>query len=106
MFTEKELERRGIPRDEWHRWLGHANDLANLQLLQGIENQEKSDKEFEAWLQSSQQTPHEMIAYCDLHFIPDVDLSFENFPNFLQAREQIIKERLASLLEIEPSPEQ
>ena len=106
MFTEKELERRGLLRSEWPRWLDHVNDLANLQLLQGIENQEKSDQEFEAWLQSSQQTPLEMTAYRDLHFIPDVDLSFEKFPNFLEAREQIIKERLASLLEIQPSLEQ
>ena len=100
MFTEKELESRGIPREEWHRWLDHANDLANLQLLQGIANQEKSDKEFEAWLQSSQQTPLEMESYCKLHLIPETDLSFENFPSFLEAREQVIKERLASLLEV------
>ena len=100
MFTEKELESRGIPRDQWCRWLDHVNDLANLQLLQGIANQEKSDKEFEAWLQSSQQTPLEMTSYCDLHIIPDVDLSFEKFPDFLEAREQVIKERLVSLLEI------
>ncbi len=100
MFTEKELESRGIPRDQWPRWLDHVNDLANLQLLQGIANQEKSDKEFEAWLQSSQQTPLEMTSYCDLHIIPDVDLSFEKFPDFLEAREQVIKERLVSLLEI------
>ena len=100
MFTEKELEKRGIPHDQWHRWLDHVNDLANLQLLQGIANQEKADKEFEAWLQSSQQTPLEMTSYCDLHIIPDVDLSFEKFPNFLEAREQVIKERLVSLLEI------
>lgn len=100
MFTEKGLESRGIPREEWHRWLDHVNDLANLQLLQGIANQEKSDKEFEAWLQSSQQTALEMKSYCKLHLLPDVDLSFEQFPNFLEARECKIKERLAGLLEI------
>jgi hypothetical protein len=106
MFTEKELEKRGIPRDQWHRWLDHVNDLANLQLLQGIANQEKADKEFEAWLQSSQQTPLEMTAYRELHIIPDVDLSFESFPGFLEAREQAIKKRLADLLEIQGSSSQ
>lgn len=100
MFTEKELKSRSIPSDQWHCWLDHVNDLANLQLLQGISNQEKADKEFEAWLQSSQQTQLEMTSYCDLHIIPNVDLSFENFPNFLEVREQVIKERLANLLEI------
>ena len=106
MFTEKELERREIPREQWHRWLDHVNDLANLQLLQGIANQEKADKEFEAWLQSSQETPLEMTAYRELHMIPDVDLSFGNFPNFLEAREQAIKKRLADLLEIQAGSSQ
>ena len=106
MFTEKELERREIPREHWHRWLDHVNDLANLQLLQGIANQEKADKEFEAWLQSSQETPLEMTAYRELHMIPDVDLSFGNFPNFLEAREQAIKKRLADLLEIQAGSSQ
>jgi hypothetical protein len=100
MFTEKEMRKRGISPEDWHLWLDHKDNLANLQLLQGLANQQKSDKEFEVWLQSSQQLPHEMDKYCELHFIPDVDLSFENFPDFLKAREQIIRERLIELLDI------
>ncbi len=100
MFREKELERRGIPREEWHRWSDHVNDLANLQLLPGISNQEKADKEFETWLQSSQETPLELTSYYEQHMIPDVDLSFENFPEFLAAREELIKQRLSELLEV------
>jgi hypothetical protein len=46
--------------------------------------------------------PLEMTAYRELHLIPDVDLSFEHFPEFLEAREQAIKQRLADLLEIQP----
>lgn len=106
MFTERELEQRGIPREQWPRWLDHVNDLANLQLLQGIVNEEKSDQEFEAWLQSTGKTPLEMTAYCELHMIPDVDLSFENFPQFLEARERLIKKKLIDLLEIQPGSSQ
>jgi len=47
-----------------------------------------------------------MTAYRELHIIPDVDLSFENFPNFLEAREQAIKKRLADLLEIQAGSSQ
>lgn len=100
MFREKELERRGIPREEWHRWRDHVNDLANLQLLPGISNQEKADEEFETWLRSSQETPLELTSYYEQHMIPDVDLSFENFPEFLAAREKLIKQRLSELLEV------
>lgn len=106
MFTERELERRGIPRELWPRWLDHVNDLANLQLLQGIVNEEKSDQEFEAWLQSTEKTPLDITVYCKLHMIPDVDLSFENFPQFLEARERLIKKKLIDLLEIQPGSSQ
>jgi hypothetical protein len=101
MFTNKELAKRGIAQDKWHLWLDHVDDLANLQLLQGLPNQEKSDKEFETWLQSSNTTRPELANYYDNHIIPDVDLSFENFPEFLAAREKMIMERLAELLEVQ-----
>ena len=97
MFKKKELERRGIPPDQWPRWLDHVNDLANLQLLQGPENQEKADQEPEAWLRIVCPTPQDLASYRDLHLIPDVDLSFEKYPDFLQTREKLLRRRLADL---------
>ncbi len=32
--------------------------------------------------------------------IPDVDLSFARFPEFLQAREELLRQRLADLLDV------
>jgi len=98
MFTPKTLRDRRIPKDQWHKWLDHKDDLANLQLLQGLVNQNKADKEFEAWLASSQPTEMGLKAYKEQHLIPDIDLSFENFPEFLEARAQKIKERLGELV--------
>ena len=86
MFKKKELEQRGIPPERWHLWLDHVNDLANLQLLQGPVNQVKADQEFEPWLIGECPTPQELTFYRERHLIPDVDLSFENFPQFLEAR--------------------
>jgi hypothetical protein len=98
MFNKRELERRGIPPEQWHHWLDHVNDLANLQLLQGLVNQVKADQEFEAWLRGECPAPQELAAYRERHLIPDVDLSFENFSQFLEAREKLMRERLADLL--------
>lgn len=101
MFTSKVLALHNIPQDQWSLWLDNADSLANLQLLQGLPNQEKSDKEFEAWLKSTNTTRPELANYYDNHLIPDVDLSFENFPEFVSARETLIMERLANLFDVE-----
>jgi hypothetical protein len=101
LFTEHKLTQRGIPRQRQHEWLDHVNDLANLQLLQGLPNQEKSDQEFEKWLEGSTTGQPDMHHYMQSHMIPtDVDLAFENFPSFLAAREQLILNRLAQLLDV------
>ena len=100
MFNKRELERRGIPPEQWPRWLDHVNDLANLQLLQGRENQEKAAQEPEAWLRGECPAPQELASYRERHLIPDVDLSFESFPQFLEAREKLMRERLADLLDV------
>lgn len=100
MFDEKELVKWGISLEEREHWQDHKDALANLQLLQGLPNQEKSDQEFEAWLQDTHPTPSDLTAYRQLHLIPDVDLSFDKFPQFVKTREALIKESLRELLEI------
>lgn len=103
LFTERELRRRGIPEERWPEWLDHVNDLANLQLLQGPVNEEKSDQEFEAWLKEETAEPASLQVYQQNHLIPDVDLDFTSFPAFLAVREKLIANRLADLLNVELS---
>jgi len=100
MFTDTEFSKLGIPLDEKHRWMGYRDSIANLQLLQGLPNQEKSDQEFEAWLQNTQSQPADLEHYRKSHLIPDVDLTFTNFPSFVEAREKLIKKKLMNLFEI------
>ena len=103
MFTRKELQKRGIPEHKWHEWFDHVNDLGNLQLLQGPVNQSKSDQEFESWLLGECETPNHLSAYKEQHCIPEIDLSFENYPQFLEARTQFMRQRLAELLNVKLS---
>ena len=100
-FNTKELKSRRIPEDQWHLWLDHVNDIGNLQLLQGPVNQSKSDQHFESWLMGECRTPNDLNSYKDLHLIPDVELKFENFPEFLEARANLMREKLASLLGVQ-----
>lgn len=71
-----------------------------MQLLQEGENLEKADQDFEAWLGGECPAPQELAAYRERRLIPDVDLSFDNFPQFLEAREKLMRERLADLLDV------
>ncbi len=103
MFTVKELTARRIPQNRWPEWLDHGNDLANLQLLQGIPNQEKSDKELAAWHAAVHPTPRDDHAYRDLHLIPSESLDFQDFPEFVKAREKLILSRLAGLFGVQLS---
>jgi len=98
MFKPKILRKNGIPRQKQDRWLDHKDDLGNLQLLQGKVNQNKSDQDFEAWLQELQPEPVGLDAYKKQHMIPEVDLSFTKFPEFMEVRTQILKKKLKDLL--------
>lgn len=55
---------------------------------------------FEDWLQSTNSTRPELENYYKNYLIPDVDLSFKNFPQFIAEREKLIMQRLAELLEV------
>ena len=101
MFNTKELRRRGIPKARWSEWLDHVNDIGNLQLLPGSENVIKSDQEFEKWLQNECPTPADLISYRELHLIPEADLSFEKFPEFLESRSKLMRKRLAEILNVQ-----
>jgi len=101
MFTTKEMNKLGIPEENWPLWLDHFNDLANLQLLQGPINIAKSDEPFETWIREECPTMEQLNLYKQLHYIPDIALAFENFPSFLQEREKIIRTKLANILDVE-----
>lgn len=101
MFTEQRLEKLGIPKERWGEWMDHYNDLGNIQLLQGLANLEKSDQDFESWLQNATSGKPDMEHYLHSHLIPDVELHFGNFPVFLAAREKLILDRLAQILDVQ-----
>jgi len=98
LFNAREMKKRGIPQEQWHLWLEHYNDIANLQLLQGPANISKSDEPFDTWIKKECPTPDKLAVYKELHFIPDVSLKFEDFPAFLEEREKLLRSRLAVTL--------
>lgn len=100
LFNKRELRQRGIPEDRWPLWLDQVDNIANLQLLQGAVNMSKSDQEFEAWVKGEFPAPLALAQYREQHLIPDMALSLESFPQFLEARAALMRERLADLLNV------
>ena len=50
----------------------------------------KNNKDFNEWLNEAFTNPEQLKAYKEKHFIPDIDLSFGNFEEFLEKREELI----------------
>jgi len=99
-FTKAKLRQRGIPHADIDFYLENVNLLPNLQLLEGVPNQEKSNADFADWLENTCETPKEKANYMKRHFIPDVDLSFSNFREFIEQRRALLANELRRILDV------
>ncbi len=98
LFTRARLVKRGIAEDQIDFYLDNYNCLANLQLLEGVPNQEKSGKDFLEWIKEKYPNSNDRKAYMERHYIPDVDLSLQNFRQFIQERKKLITVAFKKLL--------
>ncbi|OGO20597.1 MAG: hypothetical protein A2144_02835 [Chloroflexi bacterium RBG_16_50_9] len=97
--SRRRLTSKGIPQENQDFYMNNYNYLANLQLLEGSPNQEKSDSDFQQWLNKIYKDKDVKSDFMRKNFIPaDLDLSFGNFTEFFEAREDLIKHRLKRLL--------
>ena len=97
-FTSKKLNKKGIDEGKIEFYLNNFNYLANLQLLEGTPNKEKSDMDFKEWLFKEYPDEHARKDYMKKHYIPDIDLSFNNFEEFISERKKLIFDKLKSIL--------
>jgi len=98
-FTRKRLSKAGVADADINFCLEHVNDIGNLQLLEGILNQEKSSAPFKEWFEKNCPTDSEKSAYRERHYIPDVDLDISNFPEFFKKREKMLLVKLKKELQ-------
>lgn len=93
LFTPKRLEESGLSREQQERYQTLVNRIGNLQLLRAQENLEKLNRPFDEWLATQHPDARRR------HLIPDDPslYTFDQFERFVEAREQLIRERLRSL---------
>ena len=91
-FSSKKLAEAGIDASKHQHWQMLADSVANLELLLPAENVGKSDQTFEEWLATRD------AAFKHRHLIPDDAslLKLVKFEEFIEARRELIKKRLAT----------
>ena len=101
LFTRAALRKQGIPESKFEFYQENHNTLANLQLLSGIENQEKSGKPFEDWLDTTKTRSGD---YMKTHFIPTgISLSLDNFEEFIEERKKLLATEFSKYLKMPDS---
>lgn len=74
------------------RYKSQLNKLANLQLLDSVVNNEKSDTPFNEWINTKFIDPQSRAIYTHTHFIPiDNSYEFAEFLQFIKAREELLR---------------
>ena len=93
-FTEKRLLRAGVSADKVQFYLENVNYIGNLQLLEATPNKEKNSTFFDKWLEDTFKDQNHLKDYKYKHFVPNVNLEFTNFEEFMNEREELIREKL------------
>ncbi len=73
------------------------NSIRNLQMLDANENESKGKMLLKDWIEK-QTDESERKSFLERHLIPDVDLSMDNFEEFITERSKLLKSKLASIL--------
>jgi uncharacterized protein with ParB-like and HNH nuclease domain len=98
MFTRKELQKQGVSKEDISAYLEKFNSLANLQLLEGVPNQEKSGKKIDEWMQETYPNEVDRAAYRKKNYIPDMELTIANFLQFIELRKALLVSEFQHLL--------
>lgn len=98
LFTKRNLTKRGIPQGKMDVYVENVNSIVNLQLLEGIPNMEKSDTEFEKWLNETYKDATKLEKYMEEHYIPMVSFEFANFEEFIAKRRELLHEKFKLLV--------
>ncbi len=97
-FTERRLRNAGVVDDQIRDFIQSRDRLANLQLLEGSKNLEKSAKMPAEWLIDELPHSSSRLNYQSLHLLGDLPDSIEQFDVFYDARRARLKNRIAELL--------
>lgn len=99
-FDKKSLRKKGISSDKIEEFMNYKDQIGNLQLLEGLPNEEKSNEDFSKWLNANYKG-QKRKDYMKRNYIPEnISLRFDNFIDFMDERESLLKKALVRILKI------
>ena len=93
-FKKSYLRKMGISEDRLDTYIDSVNDIGNLQLLAAQLNEEKLDTDFDVWFHKQQVTDTDKIQYRKIHYLPDMDYTYDIFLEFIEKRKKLLKKQL------------
>lgn len=100
-FTKRKLKKRGYGDSKIDSYMESCDYIGNLQLLRGHFNESKGSKDFAQWLNKTFSDNKEKSSYMERHYIPqDISVDFDNFEEFIEERNILLKDKLKELLQI------
>lgn len=97
-FKKSYLRKMGISEDRLDTYIDSVNDIGNLQLLAAQLNEEKLDTDFDVWFHKQQVTDNDKIQYRKIHYLPDMDYTYDMFLEFIEKRKKLLKKQLKAEL--------
>ncbi len=97
-FTKQSLKAIGVPDDEINDLMQCRDGLANLQLLEGSENNEKRAKMPAEWLAKTYLASKARQDYTEKHLLGEIPGAMADFGDFYEARRERLKEKIGKLL--------
>jgi hypothetical protein len=97
-FTSIKLRKENVPEDRLYYVMDHAQRLANLQLLEGVVNNEKRAKLPSAWLKERFTSDGALSNYCQLHDLHDIPDDIVMFEQFYLARREVLKRKISAVV--------
>ena len=97
-FSAARLRKAGVGEEAMEQFAPTANELPNLQLLEGSINMEKRAKMPKDWLASLVSNNTDVKHYCENHALGEVPDCIEKFHAFAEARRDLLRQKLRKLL--------
>lgn len=98
LVSRPKLKKRGLDESSIDFCTENFNYIGNLQLIEGVPNQQKSNMDIDKWLDTVCSSDQEKSEYRKKHILPDIPLTIENFKDFIKARDELILKKLTQIL--------
>jgi len=99
-FSNSKLQKMKFAPEKIADWQEKRDMLPNLRLLEGRENQSKSDASLSTWLEKQYPDAADRTLYLRSNYVPVVSVDFAEFEAFFDGRKAALKTALAKLLDV------